>query len=103
MREWMVPYNPHQNGVVERKNQPILEAMRPMLYDQDLPHYLWAEACSMAIYIQNRVPHRALCKTTPKEAFTKKKQDLSHFRIFICLAYFHIVGESRSKLDQTTE
>jgi len=24
-RELMVPYNPHQNGVVERKNQPIIE------------------------------------------------------------------------------
>src|SRR5437879_5744565 len=43
-REWTTPYNLEQNGVVERKNQTIIEAARAMLYDQDMPKFLWAEA-----------------------------------------------------------
>ena len=43
-RELSNPYNPQQNGVVERKNRTIMEAAREMLRDQDLPMHLWAEA-----------------------------------------------------------
>ena len=57
-REYTVPYNPQQNGVVERKNRAILEAMKAMIHDQDLPMYLWGEACSTTVYVQNRSPHR---------------------------------------------
>ena len=36
---------------------------------------------------------------TPKEIFTKKELDVSHFRIFGCPVYFHVPKEKRSKLD----
>eukprot|EP00253_Pinus_taeda_P025439 PITA_25439 len=52
-REWTAPYIPEQKGVAERKNRIIVEAARAMLYDQDMPKFLWAEACSMAVYVQN--------------------------------------------------
>ncbi|KAH9291809.1 hypothetical protein KI387_043002 [Taxus chinensis] len=102
-REWTVPYNPQQNGVAERKNHSISEAARAMLHDQDMPRYLWAEACSTTVYIQNRVPHKVLGKMTPEEAFTGKKPDVGHFRIFGSLAYCHIPEDTRTKLDQTAE
>lgn len=38
-RELIVPYNPKQNGVAERKNRTIEECVRTMLYDQDLPQF----------------------------------------------------------------
>ena len=60
----MVPYNPQQNGVAKRKNRSMLEAVRAMLYGQDMPHYLWAEACSTIVYIQNSIPHKAIGKMT---------------------------------------
>jgi transposase InsO family protein len=44
-RELTVPYNPQQNGVVERKNRAIVGAARALLHDQGLPLFLWAEAC----------------------------------------------------------
>ena len=39
-RELTNPYNPQQNGVAERKNRSIMEAVKAMIHDQDLPMYL---------------------------------------------------------------
>jgi transposase InsO family protein len=50
-RQLTMPYNPHQNGVAERKNKTICEAMKAMMFDQDLPNSLWAEATSTVVYI----------------------------------------------------
>jgi len=74
-----------------------------MLYDQDLPHYLWAEVCNTTVYIQHMVPHRELGKMTLEEAVMGKKPDVSHLRIFGFLAYCHIPRETRSKLDKTAK
>jgi hypothetical protein len=43
-REIITSYNPQQNGVEERKNCSIMEAVKAMIHDQDLPMHMWAEA-----------------------------------------------------------
>jgi transposase InsO family protein len=50
-RQLTMPYNPQKNGVVERKNRTICEAAKAMMFDQDIPNYLWAESTSTAVYI----------------------------------------------------
>ena len=50
-RELSTPYNPQQNGIVERKNRTIMEAARVMLHDQDLPMHLWTEAARTVVYV----------------------------------------------------
>ena len=50
-REWTTPYNPEQNGVAERKNKTIVGAAKAILYEQDFPRSLWAEACNTVVYI----------------------------------------------------
>jgi transposase InsO family protein len=40
-RQLTVPYNPQQNGVDERKNRTICEVVKAMMFDQDVPNYLW--------------------------------------------------------------
>jgi transposase InsO family protein len=78
-KELTVSYNPQQNGVAERKNKAIVGVARAMLYDQDLPKFLWVEACSTAIYIHNRSPHKVLGRLTPEESFTGKKLEVGYF------------------------
>jgi hypothetical protein len=98
-RELNVPYNPQQNGVAKRKNRTICEAARAMMYDQNLPLSLWAEAASTAVYIHNRCPHKALEAKTPEEVFTGIKPSIDHLRIFGSPIYIHIPKEKRTKLE----
>jgi hypothetical protein len=70
-----------------------------MMYDQNLPLSLWAEAVSTAVYIQNRCPHKALEAKTPEEVFTGIKPSVDHLRIFGSPIYIHIPKEKRAKLE----
>ena len=76
----------------------IVEAVRAMLHDQRHPKFLWTEAANTAVYVQNRCPHQALGSKTPEEMFTSKKPNVSHFRIFGSLVYFHVPKEKWNKL-----
>jgi hypothetical protein len=98
-RELSTPYNPQQNGVAERKNRTIMEAVKAMIHDQDLPMHLWAEAARTVVYVQNRSPHRVLGNKTPEEMFTGEKPEVIHLRIFGCPVYVHVPKDKRSKLD----
>ena len=52
---------------IERKNRTIMEALKTMIRDQDLPMHLWAEAARTVVYVQNRLSHSALGFKTPEE------------------------------------
>ena len=89
--------------MAERKNRTIVEATRAMLYNQDMPKFLWVEACNTVVYIQNRTPHTALGKITPESVFTSSKPKVSHFRIIDSTTYCHVPSEKRKKLEMTAE
>ena len=57
-REYTIPYNPHLNGVAERKNITIVEATKAMIHDHNLPMILWEEASMTTVYVQNMSPIR---------------------------------------------
>jgi len=40
---------------------------------------------------------------TPEEKFTGKKPNVSHLKVFGCIAYVHVLDEKRSKLDPKAE
>jgi hypothetical protein len=102
-RELIVPHNPQQNGVAEKKNRTIVGAARAMLHDQGLPLHLWVEACNTVVYVQNRCPHRVLGMSTPEEAFTGKKPNVSHLKKFDSFVYVHVNKDARKKLEPTAE
>jgi transposase InsO family protein len=51
-RELTTPYNPQQNGVAKRKNRTIMEVVKTMIPDQDLPMCLWEKATMTTVYVQ---------------------------------------------------
>ena len=53
----------------ERKNVSIMEAVKSMIHDQDLPMYLWEEETRTTIYVHNRISHSALGNNSPEEMF----------------------------------
>jgi hypothetical protein len=102
-RKYSCSYSPQQNGVVERKNMHIAKIARAMLNEKNLPNYFWVEAIAIVIYIMNRTPTVVVHGMTFEEKFTGKKTDVSHLRVFGCIAYVHVPNEKRSKLDPKAE
>jgi hypothetical protein len=41
--------------------------------------------------------------STPKESFTGKKPDVSHFKIFGSFVYVHVTKDTKKKMEPTTE
>ena len=99
--ELSVPYSPQQNGVAERMNRTLVETARSMLAHAGLPDTYWAEAVETAAYIRNRVPTSAISgNKTPLEVWSEKKPDVSHLKVFGCMAYAHVPDVQRQKLDK---
>ncbi len=96
-------YSPQQNGVAERKNRHIAEITCAMLNEKILPNYFWAEAVATAIYIMNQTPTMVVHGMTFEEKFIGKKPDVSHLKMFGCIAYVHVPDEKRSKLNPKTK
>jgi len=74
-----------------------------MLHDQGLPIHLWAEACNTIVYVQNRCPHKILGMSTLEEAYSGKRPDISHLRIFGSPVCMHVTKDARKKLEPTAE
>lgn len=74
-------YTPEQNGLAERPNRTLGQMTRCLLHSSGLDDKYWSYALTHAVYLKNRLPHRAI-KKTPYEAFHGEKPDLSHLRCF---------------------
>ncbi len=59
----------------------------------------WAEAVNIVVHIKNQCPTKALESKTPQEAWTSRKFDVSHLRVFGCKAFAHILDGKESKLE----
>lgn len=88
-------YQHWMNGVVERKISTIEDFARCMLQQVQLPGWFWPEAINIAVYILNCCPTKAVAEKTPYEAYTGRKPNLSHLRIFSCIVYMHLHRQQR--------
>lgn len=71
--ELTAAYTPQQNGVVERKNQTVVEMARSMITATSLPKQFWAEAVATVVYVLNISPTKAVMNRTPYEAWKYRK------------------------------
>jgi hypothetical protein len=74
-----------------------------MLNEKNLPNYFWVKAIATIVYIMNRTPIATIHGMTPEEKFIGKRPDVSHLRVFGCIAYVHVPHERRLKLDPKVE
>jgi hypothetical protein len=96
--ELTTPYNPEQNGAVERENRTVMELVRSMIHSQNVPPKFWAETTHTAVYVLNRTLSRTLLRT-PFESWHHQHPSLSHLRTFGCPTYIYAEKHTRSKLD----
>nr|GFC15912.1 retrovirus-related Pol polyprotein from transposon TNT 1-94 [Tanacetum cinerariifolium] len=78
---------PQQNGVVERRNQTLVEAARTMLIFSRASLFLWAEAIATACFTQNRSIIHCRFNKTPYELINGRKPDISFIHVFGALCY----------------
>ena len=98
-----IPYTPQQNSVAKQKNRTLKEMVDCMIQSKGLILQYWADAINCANYILNRTPTKFLQGIIPEEAWSKIKQDVSHFRVFGCEAWDHILDEKRKTLQRKSE
>ena len=76
---------------------------RSMLKFKGLSNELWEEAITCLVCSLNKYPKKSVKEKIPYEVQTGKKPNVSHFRIFSCVAYTHILEEIRKRLDDRGE
>lgn len=103
VHEVTTPYTPQHNELAERRNHMLLDMTRCMLKGRCLPHHLWGEAVSTTTYLLNKSPTKALPTRTSEEAWSGKKPDVQHLKIFDSIGYKHVPNEMRKKLDDRSE
>jgi hypothetical protein len=84
-------------------NRTIVEAAKSLLYASGMSLGFWEEAVRTAMHVRNRAPKKALNWRTPVEVLTGHKPDISYFRTFGCLAYKHVQGNKRRKLEPNAQ
>ncbi len=69
-----------------------------MILAQSLELEFWGEAVNTVVYIKNRCQTKALNSKTPQEAWSGRKPNVFHLRVFGCKAFAHVPDEKRTKL-----
>lgn len=89
--------------MAKRKNRTIMNMVRSMLHCKKLPKSFWAEAVACAVYLLNMCPVKSVHGKTSEEAWSGKRPNLSHLKVFSCVAYAYIPDQLRKKLDDKAE
>ena len=96
--ETSMSHSPQQNVVAECMNRTLLESSRAMMYHAGFSTAFWAEAINTAAFIRNRL----MTATSGQSAYERwhgKAPDVSHFWVFGCIAYAHVLEAERGKQD----
>lgn len=91
-----IPFNPSQNGFIERENRTVVDGVRSMMKHRSVQLCLWGEAIRTFIYILNRTTNARCELKTPYEKFHGVKPRLSHTRVFGCVAFPKTQTKKRS-------
>ncbi|GJS59371.1 retrovirus-related pol polyprotein from transposon TNT 1-94 [Tanacetum coccineum] len=94
------PRTPEQNGVVERRNRTLVEAVRTMLSASKFPLSFWTESVATACYSQNRSIIISTHGKTAYHIINDRKPSIKHLHIFGCICYITREGENLDKMKE---
>ncbi len=92
------PYTLEYNRVTEHYNCTIIEMTCAMLLSVNVTSAFWAEALTVAVYINNHSSTKANNGHMPFELWTGNKLRLSHLCLFSCPVYLLKLPHQHSKL-----
>nr|GEY09314.1 putative ribonuclease H-like domain-containing protein [Tanacetum cinerariifolium] len=95
-REYSVARTPHQNGVAEKRNKTLIEAVRTMLVVSKLPTTFWVEAVNTACYVLTRALVTKPHNKTPYELIRGRPPLIDFMKPFGCLV---TILNTRDNLD----
>ena len=99
-RQWSVPREPRQNGLIERAIAHLTTMVRAMLKWSELPATFWGYAWMYATWISNRSMNRSSPRPiTPHAALRGEEPVYGLMRTFGCVAYVYSDDTYKSKLD----
>ena len=93
-----MPDSPQQNGRVERFQQTIVNGAEAMQHHAGLSNGFWIYAVKAKLHTYNVTPIIRTDYKTLKELWSSQKLNISHLRVFRCLAWVHILKKRRHKL-----
>ena len=92
------PDSLQQNGHVERFQQTIVNGAEAMQHHTALSNGFWIYAVKAMLHAYNVTPIKQADYKTEKELWSGKKLNISHLRVFGCLAWVKILKKRRHKL-----
>jgi len=94
--EVTAPYTPQHNGISERKNKTLVNIIRSMLKQKQMPpHYLWGEAAATAAYLINKSTAKKLQDKTPEEAWCGVNPSVLNLKVFCSSCFKHVPDQLR--------
>jgi hypothetical protein len=90
-----LPYTPQQNGIAERAIVVYFDMVRCMLHSSGMDLRYWGEAFMYAVHIRNLSPTSGLVDQVPYTAWTGRRPDVSHLRVFGSVGYVNIPKKVR--------
>ncbi|KAD0079197.1 hypothetical protein E3N88_44807 [Mikania micrantha] len=102
-RQLTTPYTPQHNGIIERRNQTILNLTRSILKAMNMPQSFWVEAIRHLIFLLDRLPIKFMKNQTSYEVLKGKRPNLEHLRVFGCIGHVKIPTIHTKKLDNRSE
>jgi hypothetical protein len=102
-REYTIPRNPQQNGVVERKNRSVQQMARSMMNERNIPQTYWVEAIHIVVHILNKAHFRPHSDKTPYEPWFGRLASIKHFKVFRSKCYIKNNDENIGKYDDRAD
>ena len=93
-----MPDSPQQNGQVERFQQTVVNGAEAIQHHAGLSNGFWIHTVKAKLHMYNITPIKCTDYKTPKELWSGQKPNISHLRVFGCLAWVHILKKRRHKL-----